>query len=109
MRITSILLSIYIFLLASAPLLAVTEVLPEVICCLDVCTDEHDDHQEEKEDGCSELCNPFLSCQCSLGFPTSISDPPPIVADTNYGNYNGRLQLLYPSQVIFPVWHPPKA
>lgn len=108
MRITAILLSLYVCFLASMPLLAVIDVLPEVVCCLDVCTDEHEEQAEEDQDNCSELCNPFLSCQCSLGFTTPGSDQTLTLADANYGDYNGRLQLLFPSQVIFPVWHPPK-
>ncbi|MEM6799768.1 MAG: hypothetical protein AAF696_00100 [Bacteroidota bacterium] len=101
MKITTIILSLYVFFLASLPALSVVEVFHEVICCIG----DHDEHQEDENDDCAEACNPFLSCHCSPGFTTVVSDH---IYRLQAYELNTRIKHLSSSPLVFSVWHPPR-
>ena len=104
MRITAFILSIYILLLASLPPLGVVEVFPEVLCCIS----DHNEHQEDGRDGCCEVCNPFLFCQCCPGFAIVVADQIPRLDIDHYCTRNSWIKHLFASELVFSVWHPPR-
>lgn len=107
MRIIASILSMYILLLASVPTLGAVGMLPQVNCCLDVC--EEEDHQEGKEeDACHDICNPFLSCSCCLGFTMPlVKTTPPYLTDP-YPTQNSWIVSRVSTPFLFPIWHPPR-
>lgn len=108
MRITALILSLYVCFLATVPALGIAQLFPHTVCCVEVCADE-EEHEEEKEDDCREVCNPFLSCQCCLGFTSAAAAPALNFLSSQPVVRNSRLSPFCSSQVILPVWHPPKA
>ena len=67
---------------------------------------EGDHHEEENE--CKEICNPFLSCSCGTGLTNELNqDQLTHEVDNNYA-LNNRIVQASPSQIIFPIWHPPR-
>ncbi|MEM9720231.1 MAG: hypothetical protein AAGA10_13315 [Bacteroidota bacterium] len=102
MKISTFILSMYVLFLASMPALSIVEVFPELICC----STDHDEHPEEEGDGCSEVCNPFLSCQCCPGFTTAVFEP---THRFLHPTSNNRIVNRIPSPVVSPIWHPPRA
>jgi hypothetical protein len=108
MKIIALLLSLYIFLLAGAPAWGEVGLFPQANCCLDICTDKQEEHAEEEEDGCDDVCNPFQSCSCCLGFTMQPLDPVKAWVPDSYATQNDRIHAYLSLQLIFPVWHPPR-
>lgn len=109
MRIIAFILSLYVLLLAGFPISGFAELFSESVCCQEVCAEAAADHQESDEDGCNDLCNPFLSCSCSIGFTTAHLDITTELDSENFGIHIPQLENSYRNQVIFQVWNPPKS
>ncbi len=101
-------MAIYIAFLTGFPVLETFHGLEEAFCCEATCEPaENKAHQSQKEKGCSDLCNPFLSCKCTFGFLTTL-------LEIDFYQKNS-IPVLIPHQIrlvdsyFFPaIWDPPK-
>lgn len=111
MNFFSLITAFYIGLLSVMPALEVTAVLPEVLCCQDKdqkheCNEEHEG-ENEKEQGCSDLCNPFLSCRCAIGFTIGHA----LLAMNNHqwaSDAKAEIKNFIPFLFSPQIWNPPK-
>lgn len=105
MKVAALLLSLYVLFLAGLPVLGMAGAIAEVICC----AAEQEEAGENDGDGCGEICNPFLFCHCCPGFTPPVVAPVSRWEPDSYAIRNSRTKALSPRQLIFPVWHPPRA
>jgi hypothetical protein len=108
MKLLSLVLSLYIFSLVTAPVLGTLDLPAESMCCQDFCTTENEQHNDQGDDGCTEMCNPFLSCACCIGFtaPLLIN---PLKPFSPFTEENSKHQQSISLQYIHSIWHPPMA
>jgi len=106
MKILSFILTFYILALNVEPILTLIEIGYEDGCCSTILSDGIE-NQEEDEDGCNDLCNPFLSCSSCLGCPIPIS----ALYLEPFENYTIQ-SIFYESFTILKyvgaIWQPPK-
>ena len=107
MKYLALLLSIYIFTLASTPMWNMFDLVSEVVCCLDSCSDHEEEQADPHQGDCGENCNPFQSCQCCLGFIPSENQQLTRTF-TLFVVRNDLFQSPVSNPVVLPVWHPPK-
>ena len=95
MRVLTIIFTLYIGLLTVQPVLALVELTAEIECC--------DDNGE----GCEDVCNPFLLCDCCIGFTASA-----LSADFEPARYfdEPMSALVLPAlrQPVFDIFQPPQ-
>jgi hypothetical protein len=108
MKMIAFLLSLYVLLLASFPISGFAGLFGESVCCQEVCVEAAAEHHQSEEGGCDDLCNPFLSCSCSIGFTAAQLNTSPDLDSGNYGVHINQMEDSYLNQVIFQVWNPPK-
>ena len=78
-------------------------------CCENSCekSENQNEHEENRQEGCNEICNPFLACHCCIGFVASKENF--TVSVTNeYGLQSSSYREATLSEVLYPVWEPPK-
>ncbi len=109
MRVIAFILSLYVLFLAALPLPGFTDIFSEDLCCQDACEKNIAEQAQDEEDGCSELCNPFLSCSCSIGFTTAAIEAIQDISSDEFAPYLDQMDNCYLNPFIFQVWHPPKA
>jgi len=110
MKLLSFILSLYVFSLVTSPVLGTLDLLPESMCCQDFYSGENgqEQHNDQDDNGCTQMCNPFFSCKCSFGFIAShINNPlkPFSLFTAENSQYSQAISLQY----IHSIWHPPKA
>lgn len=110
MKLLSFILSLYVFSLVTEPILGTIDLIPGSMCCQDFCANdkEQEQHSDQNEDGCNELCNPFLSCHCGFGFTASLIYIP-LKTFSPFTEENREYQQSVSLQYFHSVWHPPKA
>ena len=96
MKLLSVIFTLYISCLTVQPALALVEIIPEIDCC-----DDADD------EGCEDVCNPFLLCDSCIGFtaPNVIACfEPPCYFD------KPMTALVLPTlrQPVFDIFQPPR-
>lgn len=96
MKILSIILTLYIGLMTVQPALALVELAPEIECC-----------DDDASEGCEDICNPFLLCDCCIGFTTpnlNADFEPPCYFD------EPMTALVLPAlrQPVFDIFQPPR-
>lgn len=108
MRPTAFILSFYVLFLALLPYTGFADLFYESICCMEACESNEAEHAREESDGCSDLCNPFLSCSCSIGFTTIQVDLASEIDTGDFDTHLIQMEKCYLNQFIFQVWNPPK-
>lgn len=106
MKILSFILSFYVIALNVQPILNLVEIGYEDGCSSTILSDDLE-NQHEDEDGCTDLCNPFLSCSMCLGFTIPIS-----VLFSGPSEHYMIKQVFYENfttpQYVSAIWQPPK-
>ena len=95
MKIISIIFALYIGFLTFHPVLEMLELSMEIECC------------DDADEGCDDVCNPFLLCDCCIGFTT-----PNVIADFDPPCYfdEPMTALVLPAlrQPVFDIFQPPQ-
>ena len=111
MKLTAFILSVYIFFLAMQPALTAIDFPIKMECCSGCCGSDCEKSQSEQQqdNDCNGICNPFLSCNCvtCVGFMFSfnLSLPAPVQQVTD--NVTVYIFSAIP-KIAIPIWHPPK-
>ncbi len=78
-------------------------------CCPHSCDGIKGVNNEEnnKDSGCNDLCNPFMSCSTCIGFILPICE----IKSTNVTEVQGLIvasEFEHTNSVSFSIWNPPK-
>ncbi|HLW07179.1 MAG TPA: DUF6660 family protein [Marinilabiliaceae bacterium] len=108
-KILSIILSIYIIALNVQPIMDMVDLGNEDICIASIHNSDAENQQptENDEDGCDDLCNPFMSCTTCLGCTVPVA----ILFSEPFENHEIQLTFyknFHSLQYSGSIWQPPK-
>lgn len=108
MKLFSLILSFYILTLNVLPSFGFnSDGSDEEVCAISCCDVGQSDQPSDSEDGCPDLCNPFMSCSTCVGFifqSFTIEFEAFDLTNRTVTDYYESFAKRYRTS----IWHPPK-